>query len=118
MLERDGHYRSPGGFATGFLPNPARRKEETEMSRRPSSVIAILVGSLFASSVAYAQLTDETQTTPNVPGGAIAKSLEEQVGVGHGDEFTYGSAVYLIKRDPARSIRRGSWSSTASVRTC
>jgi hypothetical protein len=42
-----------------------------------------------------------------VPGGAIAKSLEEQIGAGHGDEITYGSSVYLIKRDPARSIRRG-----------
>ena len=42
-----------------------------------------------------------------VPGGAIAKSLAEQVGAGHGDDRTWGSSVYLIKRDPARSIRRG-----------
>ncbi|MCG8589301.1 MAG: thiol oxidoreductase-like protein [Proteobacteria bacterium] len=52
-------------------------------------------------------MTDETQTTPNVPGGAIAKSLEQQVGTGQGDVDTPGSSVYLIKRDPARSIRRG-----------
>ena len=56
---------------------------------------------------AFAQLTDETQTSPTVPGGHIAKSLAEQVGTGHGDELTPGSAVYLIKRDPARAIRRG-----------
>ena len=56
---------------------------------------------------AQAQLTDVTQTTPTVPGGQIGKSLEEQVGSGHGDSFTPGSAVYLIHRDPARSIRRG-----------
>ncbi len=56
---------------------------------------------------ANAQLTDETQTTPNVPGGAIAKSLAEQVGTGQGDEFTPGSSIYLINRDPARSVRRG-----------
>jgi hypothetical protein len=56
---------------------------------------------------AGAQLTDATQTGPTVPGGAIGKSLGQQVGAGHGDEFTPGSAVYLIKRDPARSIRRG-----------
>ena len=43
----------------------------------------------------------------NAPGGCIAKRLDEQVGNGHGDENTPGSAVYLIKRDPARSIRRG-----------
>lgn len=45
--------------------------------------------------------------TINAPGGCIAKSLENQIGSGHGDENTAGSAVYLIKRDPARSIRRG-----------
>ncbi len=54
-----------------------------------------------------AQLTDSTQTVPNIPGSHIEKSLDEQVGAGHGDAFTPGSAVYLIKRDPARSIRRG-----------
>lgn len=54
-----------------------------------------------------AQLTDSTQTVPNIAGGQIEKSLDEQIGAGHGDAFTPGSAVYLIKRDPARSIRRG-----------
>lgn len=58
-------------------------------------------------SVSQAQLTDETQTFPNVPGGTIGKSLEEQVGSGTGDEITPGSSNYLILRDPARSIRRG-----------
>ncbi len=43
----------------------------------------------------------------NAPGGCIAKSLTDQIGEGHGDVNTPGSAVYLIKRDPARSIRRG-----------
>ena len=43
----------------------------------------------------------------NAPGGCIAKSLVDQIGAGHGDVNTPGSAVYLIKRDPARSIRRG-----------
>jgi hypothetical protein len=42
-----------------------------------------------------------------LPGAVIGKSLTEQIGNGHGDELTYGSAVYLIKRDPARAIRRG-----------
>ena len=44
---------------------------------------------------------------PNVPGGAIGKSLEEQIGTGQGDEMTPGSSIYLIRRDPARSVRRG-----------
>ncbi len=59
------------------------------------------------ASPTEAQLTDSTQTVPNIPGGQIEKSLDEQIGAGHGDAFTPGSAVYLIKRDPARSIRRG-----------
>jgi hypothetical protein len=62
---------------------------------------------LLFSLVSRAQLTDETQTFPNVPGGTIGKSLEEQIGSGTGDEFTPGSSNYLILRDPARSIRRG-----------
>jgi hypothetical protein len=62
---------------------------------------------LLWGSAATAQLTDDSQTRPGVPGGAIGKSLAEQIGAGHGDEFTPRSAVYLIKRDPARSIRRG-----------
>jgi hypothetical protein len=62
---------------------------------------------LLPVALANAQLVDETQTTPHVPGGAIGKSLAEQIGAGHGDMFTPGSSIYLIKRDPARAIRRG-----------
>ena len=68
-------------------------------------ITLVIVGLLAAPG--FAQMTDATQTTPVIPGGQIAKPLEEQIGEGHGDEFTPGSAVYLIKRDPARSIRRG-----------
>lgn len=76
-------------------------------THRSIFTIFLSLAFLALGSSAYAQLTDETQTTPNVPGGAIAKSLAEQVGTGQGDEFTPGSSIYLIKRDPARSIRRG-----------
>jgi len=62
---------------------------------------------LFFTGTGFAQLTDVTQTTPTVPGGQIGKSLEEQIGTGQGDEFIPGSSIYLINRDPARSIRRG-----------
>lgn len=57
--------------------------------------------------VASAQLTDVTQTTPGVPGGAISRSLAQQVGRGRGDDTTEGSSLYLIARDPVRAIRRG-----------
>ena len=62
---------------------------------------------LSSAAPAFAQLTEDFDTFPTVPGGHVARSLDEQVGEGHGDEITYGSAMYLIKRDPARSIRRG-----------
>lgn len=66
---------------------------------------------LVVSQSASAQLLDDSQVNENnavnAPLGTIAKSLQEQIGAGHGDVNTPGSAVYLVKRDPARSIRRG-----------
>ena len=80
------------------------------MTIRSNSIYIFIFSFLFFLSyslISQAQLTDETQTFPNVPGGTIGKSLEEQVGTGTGDDFTPGSSTYLILRDPARSIRRG-----------
>ena len=73
------------------------------------TLLASLAGALLAliAPLAGAQLTDATQTGPSVPGGTIAKSLEEQIGGGYGDASEYGSSGYLILRDPARAIRRG-----------
>jgi hypothetical protein len=62
---------------------------------------------LIAAVPSHAQLVDGSAVLPNIAGGQVNKSLDGQVGAGHGDVFTPGSAVYLIKRDPARSIRRG-----------
>jgi hypothetical protein len=62
---------------------------------------------LAATSIVHAQLTDVTQTTPHVPGGAIGKSLQQEIGAGRGDLHTPGSSLYLIARDPARAVRRG-----------
>jgi hypothetical protein len=67
----------------------------------------MLAGSLLVGGPAIAQMTDVTQTTPHVAGGQIGKSLAQQIGVGQGDVMTPRSSVYVIKRDPARSIRRG-----------
>ena len=58
------------------------------------------------SSSSYAQETDVTQT-PNSINTGIKKSLEEQIGEGRGNVDTPGSSLYIIKRDPFRSIRRG-----------
>jgi hypothetical protein len=60
---------------------------------------------------AHAQLVECAQVSQggliDAPGSCIDKTLSQQIGTGHGDVSTAGSAVYLIKRDPARSIRRG-----------
>jgi hypothetical protein len=59
---------------------------------------------------AAAQLVDpqaNNANNVNAPGGIIGKTLEQQIGAGQGNEFVPGSSVYLIKRDPARSVRRG-----------
>ncbi|MDH3639088.1 MAG: thiol oxidoreductase-like protein [Gammaproteobacteria bacterium] len=78
-------------------------------SRQAAAFLVSLA--LCTPTLLHAQLTDYTQVgkngAVNAPGGTIAKSLEEQIGAGHGNRGTPGSAVYLIKRDPARSIRRG-----------
>ena len=85
-----------------------RMKPQQTQYLRPKLAVGTYISiCLFQATMGYAQLTDLTQTTPHVPGGGIGKSLEEQVGAGQGDEWTAGASIYLIKRDPARSIRRG-----------
>jgi hypothetical protein len=77
-------------------------------SQHPAFRTWLATAMIFAAvAAAHAQLTDVTQTKPNVAGGAIGKSLQQQISAGRGDEFTPGSSLYLIARDPARAIRRG-----------
>jgi hypothetical protein len=62
--------------------------------------------SLGFSSGVMAELNDIT-TSPNTVNAGIQKSLSQQIGAGRGDINTPGSSMYIIKRDPFRSIRRG-----------
>ena len=55
---------------------------------RSGNALAAAFALLLGAAPASAQLVDATQVTPNVPGGQIAKSLDQQVGAGHGDAFT------------------------------
>jgi len=61
---------------------------------------------LLAATPAFAQLTDVTQT-PNVENEGVHKSLAQQIGAGRGSVLTPDSSLYIIQRDPFRSIRRG-----------
>ena len=76
------------------------------------SGVALLLSAVFLSP-ASAQLMgcDQIDQGGNIAasavGGCISKTLTEQVGMGHGNKNQFGSSTYIIKRDPARSIRRG-----------
>ena len=73
---------------------------------RCSFVGAVLAYLLLSLGTSFAQLNDITQT-PNSENAGILKSLIDQIGSGRGDEFTPDSSLFIIKRDPFRSIRRG-----------
>lgn len=58
------------------------------------------------TSTLRAQLIDNNQA-PSTAKAGINKSLADEVGAGRGDVLTPYSAIYMISRDPFRSIRRG-----------
>jgi len=55
---------------------------------------------------ANAQMIDNTQA-PSTAKAGINQSLLNEIGAGRGDVMTSGSSIYIINRDPFRSIRRG-----------
>jgi mono/diheme cytochrome c family protein len=72
---------------------------------------AALTAALLAfGGDADAQLRDkkEKMTLPQANAAdGINKNLPETIGSGRGNLTTIGSSIYIINRDPARSIRRG-----------
>ncbi|MEO8574565.1 MAG: di-heme oxidoredictase family protein [Pyrinomonadaceae bacterium] len=70
-------------------------------------IIVFLIGvATWFGTTTLAQLIDRTKN-PNVINAGIAKSFSQQVGAGRGDMVTPDSSMFIIKRDPFRSIRRG-----------
>ena len=53
-----------------------------------------------------AQLVDNNQA-PNTAKAGINKSLANEIGPGRGDLMTPNSSLFIINRDPFRSVRRG-----------
>ena len=53
-----------------------------------------------------AQLIDNNQA-PNTAKAGINKSLANEIGPGRGDLMTPNSSLFIINRDPFRSVRRG-----------
>jgi Di-haem oxidoreductase, putative peroxidase len=66
----------------------------------------LVVATLILVATTQAQMIDNTQA-PNTAKAGINKSLADEIGAGRGDWNSVGSSVYLINRDPFRSIRRG-----------
>jgi len=69
-------------------------------------VLSLCAGGTLILAVASAQMIDNTQA-PNTAKAGINKSLLDEIGAGRGDLITPGSSIYIISRDPFRSIRRG-----------
>ncbi len=69
-------------------------------------MVASIASVMALASAADAQLIDRT-LIPNPANEGIAKSLAQQIGAGRGNVNTANSSLFIIKRDPARSVRRG-----------
>ncbi|MBZ5719797.1 MAG: thiol oxidoreductase-like protein [Acidobacteriia bacterium] len=69
-------------------------------------ILAFTGSALLLGIAADAQMIDNTQA-PNTAKAGINKSLLDEIGAGRGDVMTPGSSIFIINRDPFRSIRRG-----------
>jgi di-heme oxidoreductase (putative peroxidase) len=75
--------------------------------RTKGGVVSLVgVAVLLAGTAARAQMVDDTEA-PNVANAGIHKSLQDEIGTGRGNLLMPNSSIYLIGRDPFRSIRRG-----------
>ena len=82
------------------------REEKSRISLFFFFLVLSPVWLLTGLSGVQAQETDITQT-PNNEQAGFKKSLDQQIGAGRGDINTPNSLLYIISRDPFRSIRRG-----------
>jgi hypothetical protein len=80
--------------------------EERKVARNPIRWVVLVTVGLLTVAVAGGQMIDNTQALNPLNAG-INKSLIQEIGAGRGDINTAGSSLYIIKRDPFRSVRRG-----------
>ncbi len=77
---------------------------------RPSFLVrtaSLLALSVLIPLTADAQLVDRTRAPHTEDKAAVQKSLAQQIGAGRANDTTPTASLYLIRRDPFRSIRRG-----------
>src|SRR5262247_4915635 len=73
------------------------------ITRTHLGIVTVLA---IAAVPAVAQLIDKNKA-PNVANEGIKKTLAQEIGAGRGDVMTPDSSMFIIRRDPLRSIRRG-----------
>jgi hypothetical protein len=77
------------------------------MRKRRLHVSLLVIGAaVFTAAPASAQFVDRT-VLPNNANEGIAKSFQQQIGAGRGSLTTPNSSLFIINRDPFRSVRRG-----------
>jgi len=81
-------------------------KRQAQMKIKNLAVVFSLAGCMIQASVAHAQLVDNN-LAPNTAKAGINKSLASEIGPGRGDVMTPNSSLFIINRDPFRSVRRG-----------
>jgi Di-haem oxidoreductase, putative peroxidase len=83
-----------------------RGKSVRTNTKKMVRTLTVALTVLAMVDLAAAQMIDNTQA-PNTAKAGINKSLLDEIGAGRGDVLTPNSSVYIINRDPFRSIRRG-----------
>jgi hypothetical protein len=81
------------------------QRHQWKRLRGPLIAVAVIPCLLVAVPV-VGQLIDRTRA-PNNANEGIAKSFTQEIGAGRGNVTTPDSSIFIIKRDPFRSIRRG-----------
>jgi len=87
------------------VPRTVKIKRGESLMWKSTLVHSAATVALIALPV-MGQLVDKT-LAPNASGSGINKSYSQEIGAGRGDINTPDSSMFIIKRDPFRSIRRG-----------
>src|SRR5215469_5259332 len=92
-------------FCAAVAAESLRTRSQSEVEKH-STIRWGLFLLLACTGICWAQQPDLTMA-PNTAQAGIAKSLQQETGAGRGDVMTPNSSIYIINRDPFRSVRRG-----------
>jgi len=92
-------------FCAAVAAESLRTRSQSEVEKHPTIRWGLFL-LLACTGICSAQQPDLTMA-PNTAQAGIAKSLQQETGAGRGDVMTPNSSIYIINRDPFRSVRRG-----------